>query len=67
MRILLIDGPGGRHREPRPIPPETPAPEDCELLCAGTNVLATNAMLKAGCTRGATGENAILYNAGRPT
>ena len=36
-----------------------------ELLAAGTNVLATNAMLKAGAGRGATGENAIAVNAVR--
>ncbi|MED9936960.1 MAG: DUF3842 family protein, partial [Gemmiger sp.] len=31
----------------------------------GTNVLATSAMLKAGAVRGATGENAVVYNAAR--
>ena len=40
-------------------------PEGCELLCAGTNALATSAMLKAGAARGATGEHAIVYNAQR--
>ena len=40
-------------------------PEDAALLCVGTNVLATSAMLKAGASQGATGENAILYNAPR--
>ncbi len=40
-------------------------PEDCELLCVGVNALATGAMLKAGATRGATGENALIYNAKR--
>ncbi len=38
-------------------------PEDCELLCVGVNALATGAMLKAGAARGATGENALIYNA----
>ncbi len=40
-------------------------PADCELLAVGTNVLATSAMLKAGAVRGATGENAVVYNAAR--
>lgn len=31
----------------------------------GTNALATTAMLKAGADDGATGENAIVYNAGQ--
>ena len=40
-------------------------PEDWDLLCLGTNVLATSAMLKAGAAQGATGENAVIYNAAR--
>ena len=40
-------------------------PEDCRLLCVGTNVLATSAMLKAGAAQGATGENAVIHNAAR--
>ena len=40
-------------------------PPDCDLLAVGTNVLATNAMLKAGAPHGATGENAVIYNAAR--
>lgn len=40
-------------------------PEGYSLLCVGTNAAATGAMLKAGCPTGATGENAIIYNAGR--
>lgn len=36
-----------------------------EVICVGTNVLATNAMLKAGADAGATGENAVVYNAAR--
>ncbi len=40
-------------------------PDDCELLCVGVNALATGAMLRAGAARGATGENALIYNAKR--
>ena len=35
------------------------------MLCVGTNSLATSAMLKAGAAQGATGENAVIYNASR--
>ena len=64
-RVLVLDGQGGgigaqlvRLLRPR-------LPEECELLCLGTNVLATTAMLKAGGSQGATGENAIVYQAAR--
>jgi hypothetical protein len=36
-----------------------------EILALGTNPLATSAMLKAGATAGASGENAIVVNARR--
>ncbi len=60
MKILVIDGQGGGMgraivtalRERLPQQP---------LLALGTNVLATQAMLKAGAEQGATGENAILW------
>lgn len=64
-RALVIDGQGGGigsglvRRLAGALPP------DWELLAAGTNVLATNAMLKAGAARGATGENAVCFNADR--
>lgn len=63
--ILVVDAQGGgmgaqlvKRLKPR-------LPKDCTLLCAGTNVLATSAMLKAGAEQGATGENAIIYNVSR--
>ena len=63
--ILVLDGQGGGMGTQliKMLAPVLPA--DCELVAVGTNVLATNAMLKAGAARGATGENAILYNAAR--
>lgn len=36
-----------------------------ELIAVGTNVTATGVMLKAGAVQGATGENAVIYNAAR--
>ncbi len=65
MRILLIDGQGGGIGGRLAALLKPSLPRDCELLCAGTNSLATSAMLKAGASRGATGENAVVYNAGR--
>jgi len=34
-----------------------------EVMAVGTNAIATTAMLKAGADNGATGENAVIYNA----
>ena len=66
QRILLVlDGQGGRvgSQLVKLLKPRLPA--DCTLLCVGTNVSATAAMLKAGAVQGATGENAVVYNAAR--
>jgi len=65
MRIAVVDGQGGgigstvvkRLRE------EFGA--DVEILALGTNSAATSAMMKARANKGATGENAIIRNAGR--
>lgn len=64
-RILILDAQGGgmgaqlvKLLVPR-------LPRDCALLCVGTNVSATAAMLKAGAPQGATGENAVIFNAAR--
>ena len=65
MRILIIDGQGGGIGARLVSLLRPRLPEGCELLCAGTNSLATSAMLKAGAARGATGEHAICYNAQR--
>ncbi|MCI9331605.1 MAG: DUF3842 family protein [Oscillibacter sp.] len=63
--VLILDGQGGGvgSRLTRLLKPRLP--EDCRLLCVGTNVLATSAMLKAGAAQGATGENAVIHNAAR--
>ena len=65
MRILILDGQGGGIGSRLASLLRPRLPEGCELLCAGTNALATSAMLKAGAARGATGEHAIVYNAQR--
>lgn len=63
--ILVLDGQGGGigSRLVKLLSAQLPA--DCDLLCVGTNSLATNTMLKAGAKQGATGENAVVFNAGR--
>jgi hypothetical protein len=69
MRIAVIDGQGGGigrviteklAKELRRL-----YPRDVEILALGTNALATSAMLKAGANEGASGESAIIFNAGR--
>lgn len=39
--------------------------KELHIIALGTNSLATSQMLKAGADEGATGENAIVVNAGR--
>lgn len=64
-QILVLDGQGGGigGRLVRLLSERIP--EGCALMCVGTNALATSTMLKAGAKQGATGENAVIYNAGR--
>jgi NAD(P)-dependent dehydrogenase (short-subunit alcohol dehydrogenase family) len=65
MRIAVIDGQGGgigKHVVNRLC---RELPEDTIIVALGTNALATAAMLKAGANEGASGENAIIFNANR--
>ncbi len=39
--------------------------DDIDILALGTNAAATSAMMKSRANKGATGENAIIWNAGR--
>ncbi len=65
LRIAVIDGQGGgigslvvkRMREE--------FKDTIEILALGTNATATAAMMKARADKGATGENAIIWNSGR--
>ncbi len=65
-RVLVVDGQGGGLGS-RLIGAlrTTSEKEPLEIVAVGTNVLATNAMLKAGADAGATGENPVLVNAAR--
>ena len=59
MKILVIDGQGGRIGQQliKAILARYP---QVEVTAIGTNSLATSAMLKGGASQGATGENALL-------
>jgi len=64
MKILVIDGMGGGIG--KSIIEKLKAElNDIEIIAVGTNSIATSAMLKAGADFGATGENAIVFNATR--
>lgn len=59
MKLLIIDGQGGKlgHRLVEEIRKAQP---DADITAVGTNTAATESMIKAGATRGATGENAVV-------
>ena len=64
MKIVVIDGQGGGFG--RALIEKLRA-GGCtgEILAVGTNAVATGAMIKAGASAGATGENAVIVNARR--
>ncbi|MHB1340932.1 MAG: DUF3842 family protein [Coriobacteriia bacterium] len=63
MRILVVDGMGGRIGQEIVSRLRVAFGEEIEILAVGTNSTATSAMLKAGANRGATGENAVRVTA----
>ena len=60
-KVLVIDGQGGGLGRQLVSALAAACPE-AELTAVGTNSLAANAMLKAGASRAATGENAVVVN-----
>ena len=60
-KVLVIDGQGGGLGRQLVSALAAACPE-AELTAVGTNSLAANAMLKAGASRAATGENAVVGN-----
>ena len=62
MKILVIDGMGGGIGKAIIEKVKTELPF-IQIMAVGTNAIATSAMLKAGADNGATGENAVIYNA----
>ncbi len=65
MKIAVVDGQGGGIGKHITEKIRREMPENIELLALGTNSLATSAMLRAGANEGATGENAVIFNAWR--
>lgn len=65
MIITVIDGQGGGLGAALIARLKDKLGESHQLIAVGCNALATSAMLKAGAQRGATGENAVCYNAAR--
>ncbi len=63
-RLLIIDGQGGKLGRQLVERVRARVP-DADIACVGTNVAATAAMLKAGASRGATGENAVIVGCKR--
>ncbi|MFB0972115.1 MAG: DUF3842 family protein, partial [Neofamilia sp.] len=59
--ILVIDGQGGRLGSEL-VEKLLKLEEEFELIGIGTNSLATQAMIKAGCNMCATGENPVVFN-----
>src|SRR5208283_2308843 len=64
-RIAVIDGQGGGIGSLIIKRLKEELGDRVEILALGTNSTATAAMMKARANRGATGENAIRWNAGR--
>ena len=63
-KVLVIDGQGGGLGRQLVSALAAACPE-AELTAVGTNSLAANAMLKAGASSAATGENAVVVNCRR--
>lgn len=61
MKIVVIDGQGGKMGRTVIEQLKASYPE-LEIYAIGTNSIATSAMLKAGASYGATGENPAIVN-----
>ena len=64
MKLLIIDGQGGGLGRQLVTAVKEQYPE-IEVLAVGTNSAATNAMLRAGADRAATGENSVVVASGQ--
>lgn len=62
MKILVIDGQGGRMGSVFIEKWRQLHGKKAEIIAVGTNSIATSAMLKAGADKGATGENPVVVN-----
>ena len=59
MLVVVIDGMGGGIGTQLVAQLSGQIPAGAEIVCVGANAWATQSMLKAGASRGATGENAV--------
>lgn len=64
VRVLIIDGQGGRMGAQLVEGLKNAVPSAC-VTAVGTNAIATSAMVKAGASQAATGENAVVVNSRR--
>lgn len=62
MKILVIDGQGGKLGAQIVSLIKEKNNRDIEIIAVGTNALATEAMLKAKASVGATGENPVVVS-----
>lgn len=62
MRIVVIDGQGGRMGSLFIEKWRQVNGKSAEIIAVGTNGIATSAMLRAGADAGATGENPVIVN-----
>lgn len=65
MRVAVIDGQGGGIGKAIVEKLRKELPENVVIIALGTNALASSMMMKAGANEGASGENAIIYNASK--
>lgn len=65
LRIAVIDGQGGGIGNLIVRKLREEFGDGIEIIALGTNAAATSAMMKSRANKGATGENAIVWNAGR--
>jgi hypothetical protein len=65
FRIAVVDGQGGGIGSLIVRRLRDEFGEEIEILALGTNAAATSAMMKSRANKGATGENAIVWNATR--
>lgn len=65
MKIAVVDGQGGGIGSLIVKKLRDEFGDAIEILALGTNAAATTAMMKARANKGATGENAIVLNAGK--
>lgn len=65
MKIAVIDGQGGGIGRVIVEKLRFEMGNKCTIIGLGTNAVATSVMLRAGANEGASGENAVIFNAPR--